>query len=99
MAGVQVMPAVGAVDVGLGRRRVAAASGSGAGFFVGDCRRIRSRRTAACSVRLRGRSSRRGGLAVVCNLGGTYEDNFGDVDVVINFSTYICSSSPILHLI
>ncbi|CAM0877106.1 unnamed protein product [Alopecurus aequalis] len=89
MSGVQVMPAVGAVDVGLGRRRVAAASGSGAGFFVGDYRR-RSRRPAACSVRLRqGRSSRKGGLAIVCNLGGTYEDDFSDVDKqLVNYFTY-----------
>lgn len=88
MAGVQVMPAVGAVDVGLGRRRVAAASGSGAGIFVGDSRR-RSRRPAACSVRLRQSRGRRGGLAIVCNLGGTYEDDFSDVDKqLMNYFTY-----------
>jgi hypothetical protein len=93
MAGVQVMPAVGAVDVGLGRRRVAAASRSGAGLFVGDSRR-RSRRPAACSVRLRQGRGRRGGLAIVCNLGGTYEDDFSDVDKVI----YCLPYAPHQHL-
>lgn len=81
---------MGAVDVGLGRRRVAAASGSGAGFFVGDCRRRSRRPASACSVRLRqGRGRRGGGLAIVCNLGGTYEDDFSDVDVqLMNYFTY-----------
>uniref|UniRef100_A0ACD6A9A9 Uncharacterized protein n=1 Tax=Avena sativa TaxID=4498 RepID=A0ACD6A9A9_AVESA len=92
MAGVQVVPAVGAVDVGVSRRRVAAASRSGAGIFVGDSRR-RSRRPAACSVRLRQSrarsSSRRSGLAIVCNLGGVYEDDYSDVDLqLMNYFTY-----------
>lgn len=79
---------MGAVDVGLGRRRVAVASGSGAGIFVGDSRR-RSRRPAACSVRLRHSRGRRGGLAIFCNLGGTYEDDFSDVDKqLMNYFTY-----------
>uniref|UniRef100_A0A0D9W0F9 Chaperonin-like RbcX protein n=1 Tax=Leersia perrieri TaxID=77586 RepID=A0A0D9W0F9_9ORYZ len=93
MAGVQVMPAVGAVvtvDV-----RAAAAEGSSrrrrpaVSLFAGDWRR-RARRPA-CTVRVRGsRSSRRQqGFSVVCNLAGNYEEGFEDVHVqLMNFFTY-----------
>ncbi|KAL5210158.1 hypothetical protein ABZP36_005781 [Zizania latifolia] len=99
MAGVQVMPAVGAVatiDVRAEGSRAAVlrrgrASGSGvssASLFAGDWRR-RPRRPA-CTVRqCRGRSKRQQGLAVVCNLGGDYEEGFEDVHVqLMNFFTY-----------
>ncbi|KAF0910929.1 hypothetical protein E2562_005326 [Oryza meyeriana var. granulata] len=99
MAGVQVMPAVGAVatvDVraegscraaGLRRGRASGSPVSGASLFAGDWRR-RPRR-AACTVRLRGRSRRQQGLAVVCNLAGNYEEGFEDVHVqLMNFFTY-----------
>ncbi|XP_006650765.1 chaperonin-like RbcX protein 2, chloroplastic [Oryza brachyantha] len=93
MAGVQVMPAVGAVatvDVraegscrAAGQRRR-----SGVSLFAGDWRR-RPRR-AACTARVRGRSRRQQqGLAVVCNLAGNYEEGFEDVHVqLMNFFTY-----------
>ena len=86
-----MMPA--AVDVraeggvaALRRRRVGASSGSAVSttsLFVGGWRR-RPRRQS-CSVRAlrqgQGRSSR-GGLGIVCNLGGQYEDTFDDVQLV-----------------
>lgn len=96
VAGVQVMPVVGAVttvdvraDGGraaeLRKRCVGAASGSGVSgtsLFVGDWRRPRR---PACSVRLRQcRSRSKRGLGIVSNLGGQYEDGFEDVHVVIN---------------
>ncbi|PAN44420.1 hypothetical protein PAHAL_9G041600 [Panicum hallii] len=98
MAGVQMMPA--AVDVraeggvaALRRRREGAAASGGsavstASLFAGDWRR-RPRRPS-CSVRAlrQGRSSR-GGLGIVCNLGGQYEDTFDDVQLqLMNYFTY-----------
>ncbi|CAN6286448.1 unnamed protein product [Urochloa humidicola] len=94
MAGVQVMPA--AVDAaGLRKARVGAAPPGGSGvstsLFAGDWRRGRARRTS-CSVRVlrQARSSRsRGGLGIVCNLGGQYEDTFDDVQLqLMNYFTY-----------
>jgi len=93
-----MMPA--AVDVradggvaALRRRRVGASSGSAVSttsLFVGGWRR-RPRRQS-CSVRAlrqgQGRSSR-GGLGIVCNLGGQYEDTFDDVQLqLMNYFTY-----------
>ncbi|XP_062212776.1 chaperonin-like RbcX protein 2, chloroplastic [Phragmites australis] len=94
MVGVQMMPAVGAVaavDVraegsmaGLRTRRVAV---SGASLFAGDWRR-RPRRPA-CSVRVHRQGRSRGGLAIVCNLAGQYEDSFEDVQLqLMNYFTY-----------
>lgn len=81
-----MMPAVAAVAEGSMRQRCAAVS-SGSSLFAGDCRR-RSRRPA-CSVRAlrrHGKSSRsRGGLAIVCNLAGQYEDSFEDVQLVRHY--------------
>jgi len=92
-----MMPA--AVDVradggvaALRRRRVGAAASavSTTSLFVGGWRR-RPRRQS-CSVRAlrqgQGRSSR-GGLGIVCNLGGQYEDTFDDVQLqLMNYFTY-----------
>ncbi|GJN22934.1 hypothetical protein PR202_gb10543 [Eleusine coracana subsp. coracana] len=82
MAGVQVMPAVAAVEA-RAEGRVAVSSGR-TSLFAGDWRR-RPRRPA-CSVRAlsrQGKSGRsRGGLRIVCNLGGQYEDSFEDVQLV-----------------
>jgi len=93
-----MMPA--AVDVradggvaALRRRRVGASSGSAVSttsLFVGGWRR-RPRRQS-CSVRAlrqgQDRSSR-GGLGIVCNLGGQYEDTFDDVQLqLMNYFTY-----------
>jgi hypothetical protein len=80
MAGVQMVPAVAAVDSRaegsmMRKRRVA-----GTSLFAGDWRR-RSRRPA-CSVRALRQSKSRGGLGIVCNLGGQYEDSFDDVQLV-----------------
>ncbi|KAL6638095.1 hypothetical protein ACP70R_025667 [Stipagrostis hirtigluma subsp. patula] len=94
MAGVQMMPAVGAVAegslAGLRTRRVGVSGGGGASLFVGDWRR-RPRRTA-CSVRAlrQARSGRsKGGLGIVCNLAGNYEDSFDDVQLqLMNYFTY-----------
>lgn len=88
MAGVQVTPAA----VG-----VAGLSGSGVGsttgLFAGDWRR--KARRPACSVwalRQQSRSSSRskgGGLGIVCNLAGQYEDSFDDVQrQLMNYFTY-----------
>ncbi|OEL33399.1 hypothetical protein BAE44_0005584 [Dichanthelium oligosanthes] len=90
-----MMPA--AVDVAaLSNRRVGAAPSGGSGvsttsLFAGDWRR-RARRPS-CSVRAlrQGRSSRSrgGGLGIVCNLGGQYEDTFDDVQLqLMNYFTY-----------
>ena len=85
-----MMPA--AVDVradggvaALRRRRVGAAASavSTTSLFAGDWRR-RPRRHSFSVRALRqgqGRSSR-GGLGIVCNLGGQYEDTFDDVQLV-----------------
>ncbi|EAY92274.1 hypothetical protein OsI_13997 [Oryza sativa Indica Group] len=91
MAGVQVMPAVGAVAAAEGSCR-AAGQRRGRGvssLFAGDWRR-RPRR-AACTARVRGRrqQQQQQGLAVVCNLGGTYDEGFEDIHVqLINVFTY-----------
>ncbi|KAK3145731.1 hypothetical protein QOZ80_3BG0256650 [Eleusine coracana subsp. coracana] len=89
MAGVQVMPAVAAVEA-RAEGRVAVSSGR-TSLFAGDWRR-RPRRPA-CSVRAlsrQGKSGRsRGGLRIVCNLGGQYEDSFEDVQLqLMNYFTY-----------
>ncbi|KAG8098666.1 hypothetical protein GUJ93_ZPchr0013g37181 [Zizania palustris] len=93
MAGVQVMPAVGAVatvDVraegsraaGLRRGRASGSGVSSASLFAGDWRRRPRRPACTVGVRqCRGRSKRQQGLAVVCNLGGDYEEGFEDVHV------------------
>ncbi|KAL6894299.1 hypothetical protein ACP4OV_008397 [Aristida adscensionis] len=96
MAGVQVMPAVGAVaavEAGgvRARRRVGASGGGGVSLFAGDWRRRRPRRPPCTARALRqGRGGRaRGGLAVVCNLAGNYEDSFDDVQLqLMNYFTY-----------
>ncbi|CAL4919647.1 unnamed protein product [Urochloa decumbens] len=94
MAGVQVMPA--AVDAaGLRKARVGAAPSGGSGpgvsttsLFAGDWRRKRARRTS-CSVRALRQARSRGGLGIVCNLGGQYEDTFDDVQLqLMNYFTY-----------
>ncbi|XP_062214250.1 chaperonin-like RbcX protein 2, chloroplastic isoform X2 [Phragmites australis] len=95
MAGVQMMLAavnVGAEGsmAGLRKRPVVASSGLSTSMFAGDWRR-RPRRPS-CSVRVlrQCRSSRsRGGLGIVCNLGGQYEDSFEDVQLqLMNYFTY-----------
>ena len=84
------MPA--AVDVraeggvaALRRRRVGAAASavSTTSLFAGDWRR-RPRRHSSVRALRQGRSSRtsRGGLGIVCNLGGQYDDTFDDVQMV-----------------
>ncbi|CAN6297347.1 unnamed protein product [Urochloa humidicola] len=91
MAGVQVMPA--AVDAaGLRKTRVGAAPSGGSGvstsLFAGDWRRRKSRRTS-CSVRVLRQGRSRGGLGIVCNLGGQYEESFDDVQLqLMNYFTY-----------
>jgi len=82
MAGVQVTPAA----VGVAGLR-GSGVGSTTGLFAGDWRR--KARRPACSVwalrRQQRRSSSRskgGGLAIVCNLAGQYEDSFDDVQRV-----------------
>ncbi|WVZ60963.1 hypothetical protein U9M48_010909 [Paspalum notatum var. saurae] len=95
MPGVQMMPA--AVGVLRSRRVGASTSGgggsgaSGTSLFAGDCRRRRRARRPACSVRAlrqQGRS-RGGGLGVVCNLAGQYEESFEDVQLqLMNYFTY-----------
>ncbi|KQK12575.1 chaperonin-like RbcX protein 2, chloroplastic [Brachypodium distachyon] len=87
MAGVQVMPAAVDVRAEGGKamaRRVGGSSSTS--LFAGDWRR----RRPACTVRLRQcRRARRGGLAIVSNLGGQYEVGFGDVDLqLMNYFTY-----------
>ncbi|CAL4945000.1 unnamed protein product [Urochloa decumbens] len=90
MAGVQVMPA--AVDAaGLRKARVGAAPSGGSGvstsLFAGDWRR-KARRTS-CSVRVLRQARSRGGLGIVCNLGGQYEETFDDVQLqLMNYFTY-----------
>jgi hypothetical protein len=68
MAGVQMVPAVAAVD--------ARAEGS----------MVRKRRVPVsglfAAAGVLGQSRGRGGLGVVCNLGGQYEDSFEDVQLV-----------------
>ncbi|KAJ1293086.1 hypothetical protein BS78_01G041400 [Paspalum vaginatum] len=97
MAGVQMMPAaVDASVAALRGRRVGASTSAGPGasggtgsLFAGDCRRRRARRPA-CSVRVLRQGRRRGGgLGVVCNLGGQYDDSFEDVKLqLMNYFTY-----------
>ncbi|TVU44486.1 hypothetical protein EJB05_03929 [Eragrostis curvula] len=92
MPGVQMMPAVAAaVDVRAegGMRRVAVSGGTS--LFAGDRRRRPHR--ASCSVRVlrqgRPSSRSRGGLGIVCNLGGQYEESFEDVQLqLMNYFTY-----------
>ncbi|EER93241.1 hypothetical protein BDA96_01G047400 [Sorghum bicolor] len=89
MAGVQVTPAA----VGVAGLR-GSGVGSTTGLFAGDWRR--KARRPACSVwalrRQQRRSSSRskgGGLAIVCNLAGQYEDSFDDVQrQLMNYFTY-----------
>jgi len=80
MAGVQVTPAA----VGVAGLR-GSGMGSTTGLFAGDWRR--KARRPACSVwalRQQSRSSSRskGGLGIICNLAGQYEDSFDDVQRV-----------------
>ena len=85
-----MMPA--AVDVraeggvaALRRRRVgAAASAVSTTSFAGDWRRRPRRHSFSVRALRQGRSSRtsRGGLGIVCNLGGQYDDTFDDVQMV-----------------
>lgn len=89
MAAVQVMPAaVGRAPSGGSVSGV----GSTTGLFAGDWRR--KARRPVCSVwalRQQSRSSSRskGGLGIVCNLGGQYEDSFDDVQrQLMNYFTY-----------
>lgn len=88
MAGVQVTPAA----VGVAGLR-GSGVGSTTGLFAGDWRR--KARRPACSVwalRQQSRSSSRskgGGLGIVCNLAGQYEDSFDDVQrQLMNYFTY-----------
>jgi len=88
MAGVQVTPAA----VGVAGLR-GSGVGSTTGLFAGDWRR--KARRPACSVwalRQQRRSSswsKRGGLGIVCNLAGQYEDSFDDVQrQLMNYFTY-----------
>ena len=87
-----MMPA--AVDVradggvaALRRRRVGPSSGSAVSttsLFAGDWRRRPRRHSSSVRALRQGRSSRtsRGGLGIVCNLGGQYDDTFDDVQMV-----------------
>lgn len=86
-----MMPA--AVDVaGLRKTRAGAAPSGGSSvsttsLFAGDYRR-RARRPS-CSVRALRQSRSRGGLGIVCNLGGQYDDTFDDVQLqLMNYFTY-----------
>ena len=84
-----MMPA--AVDVraeggvaALRRRRVGPSSGSAVSttsLFAGDWRRRPRRHSFSVRALRQGRSSR-GGLGIVCNLGGQYDDTFDDVQLV-----------------
>jgi hypothetical protein len=80
MAGVQMVPAVAAVDARAEGSMVRKRRVPVSGLFAGDWRR-RPRRPA-CSVRAVRQSRGGGGLGVVCNLGGQYEDSFEDVQLV-----------------
>jgi hypothetical protein len=85
MTGVQMMPA--AVDVraegGVAALRSRRAVGAATCLLAGEYRR--RARLPSCSVRAlrqRQQSRSRGGLGIVCNLAGQYDDTFDDVQLV-----------------